>query len=185
MLSPAEYDTLINKGGEPCIALLRYCVISMMLEPAFVFLVQEYRMRPTHAAALALYDVFCAPAAPARIDAPDALPPRDLRLSSAMPAIRRQWNSLQPRPQPDAGPPLPITAPYKHMFDFVTAALRGNPAGRFAQACSRYDPQLAPEQNLPDGAMNEAQRYFVEKIWRPIARPRLVEAGFWRIANIE
>jgi hypothetical protein len=33
--------------------------------------------------------------------------------------------------------------------------------------------------------MNAAQQHFVERVWRPVARPELVAAGFWQIANIE
>lgn len=65
--------------------------------------------------------------------------------------------------------------------------------GRYSQArsyiafelASRYDPELEPEMNLPGGKLNAGQRYFVDKVWRPLARPRLVAAGFWQIATID
>jgi hypothetical protein len=63
--------------------------------------------------------------------------------------------------------------------------VRNDPAGRFAELGRQYDPRLAPQQNLPGGKMGAAQRHFVEHIWRPVARPRLLAAGFWQIANIE
>src|SRR5437867_2774371 len=75
---------ILAKGGEQRVALLRYCVMSITMEPVFVFLAQEYRLRPTHAAALALYDVFCARDALARIGVMEALPPRNLQLQAAV-----------------------------------------------------------------------------------------------------
>jgi hypothetical protein len=176
---------ILMKGGEQRVALLRYCVMSVTMEPVFVFLAQEYRLRPTHAAALALYDVFCARNAAARITVWEALPPRNLQLQAAVDSIREQWAQLQLASQPDEHSRLAITLPHRNLFDRIADAARSDPTSGFARICSRYDPRLAPEQSLSGGRMSAVQRHFVENIWRPVARPRLVAAGFWQIANIE
>jgi len=150
-----------------------------------VFLTQEYRARPTHVGALALYDVFCVTNAPARIQALEALPPRNLRLEAAMRSIREQVACLDTAEAENQAPTVSITTPHRNLFDLVAETIRNDPRGRFAQVCSRYDPALAPHENLPNGRMSAVQRSFLEKIWRPLARPRLVAAGFWQIANIE
>jgi hypothetical protein len=184
MPSAINIDELFTRGGEKRIAFLRFCVMSVTMEPIFVFLTGEYRLRPTHAAALALYEVFCAPDAPARIRALHLLPPRDLRLLSATQSIRLQWAQMQSSEQTEEGSTAGIITPHKNLFDFVVNALRLDPQGRFMEVSNRYNPQLTPQQNLPGGKMNAAQRHFLENIWQPIARPRLVAAGFWRIADI-
>ncbi len=176
---------ILVKGGEERVALLRYCVISVTMEPLFVFLTHEYRLRPTHLAALALYDVFCAPHAPARLGTLDVLPPRNLALKAAVESIRQQSAHLQSPRAPDDGATVSIATPHRNMFDFVVDSVQGDPTGRFARVGNQYDPGLAPHRNLPGGRMSAAQRHFVERIWRPLARPRLVAAGFWRIANVE
>lgn len=176
---------VLTRGGAPRIALLRYCVMSVTMEPVFVFLTQEYRLRPTHVAALALYDVFCAPDAPARIKARDALPPRNLALVAAMRSIRQQWNYLQGTGDPQEEASISITTPYKNLFDPVARSVQNDTKGAFARLELQFDPRLSPQENLPGGNMNAGQRHFVEKIWQPVVRPRLVAAGFWHIANIE
>jgi hypothetical protein len=181
----ADLAEILTKGGERRVALLRYCVMSVTMEPVFVFLTQEYRLRPTHAAALALYDVFCAPDALARIGVVEALPPRNLQLQATAESIRQQWTQLQSPLEADERSAVAITVPHRNLFDRVVEAVRNDPAGRFAAAASLYDPRLGPVQNLPGGKMNAGQRHFVESVWRPLARPRLAAAGFWQIANIE
>lgn len=187
MPSGLEVDLteILAKGGEQRVALLRYCVMSVTMEPVFLFLTQEYRLCPTHAAALALYDVFCARGALARIGVMEALPPRNLQLQAAVESIREQWTQLQSPPQADERSGVAITAPHRNLFDRVADAVRSDSAGRFAEVARQYDPSLAPQQNLPGGKMGVVQRHFVENIWRPVARPRLLAAGFWQIANIE
>lgn len=178
-------DEILSAGGERRVAFLQLCVMSVTMEPMFVFLAQAYRLRPTHVGALALYDVFCAPDAPARIRALHVLPPRHLRLLSAIQVIRRQWAQMQSEEVPDEGSSVPITVPHRHLFDFVTEALLADPDGHYARLSRTFDPQRTPQQNLPGGKMSEAQRRFREKIWVPVARPRLVAAGFWQIGAIE
>jgi len=187
MPANAEVDLsgILIKGGEQRVALLRYCVMSVTMEPVFLFLTQEYRLRPTHAAALALYDVFCARDALARIGVVEGLPPRNLQLQAAVESIREQWTQLQSPAQPDERSGVAITAPHRNLFDPVADAVWNDSAGRLAELARQYDPSLAPQQNLPGGKMGAVQRHFVEHIWRPVARPRLLAAGFWQIANIE
>lgn len=180
----ADLDAILTGGGAPRTALLRYCVMSVTMEPVFVFLAREYRLRPTHGAALALYDVFCARDAVARVSAPGLLPPRDLRLSAAIRPIRQQWEAMQ-SPRPDTDPAAATTAPYKNLFDFILSALCDDPEGPLAALARRYDPGLEPEMNLPGGKLNVGQRHFVDKVWRALARPRLLRAGFWQVETIE
>ena len=177
---------VLTRGGAPRIALLRYCVMSVTMEPVFVFLTQEYRLRPTHVAALALYDVFCAPDAPARIKAGDALPPRNLGLVAAARSIRQQWDYLQGAAEPrEEEASVSITTPYRNLFDSIARSVQDDPEGPFARLELHFDPQLSPQENFPRGKMNAGQRHFVEKIWQPVVRPRLVAGGFWHVANIE
>jgi hypothetical protein len=183
--SAVDVTDILVKGGEQRVALLRYCVMSMTVEPLFVFLTQQYRLRPTHIAALALYDVFCALDAPARVRASGALPPKNLTLQATAYSIRQQWDQLQSPEQPDQRSTVSITTPYRNLFDPVVASVRDDPQGYFAQLGTRYDPRLAPHENLPSGRMTAAQRHFVENVWRRAARPRLVAAGFWQVADIE
>ena len=86
----SSIQQILSAGGEVSIALMQYCVRSVTMEPLFVFLSREYRLRPAHAGALALYDVFCAPDAPARIGAANLLPPHNMTLAFSVNAIRRQ-----------------------------------------------------------------------------------------------
>lgn len=159
--------------------------MSVQMEPVFVFLTQEYRLRPTHVAALALYDVFCVPDAPARIQARETLAPGDLGLLSVIRSLRQQRaQMMQPEPAEPAGG-IPITTPHRHLFDSIARAVQNDPSGSYARLGRQFDPGLSPEQHLPGGSMSAAQRHFVNYVWRPLARPRLVEAGFWQIAVIE
>ena len=180
-----DIGDILTRGGEQRIALLRYCVMSVAMEPVFVFLAGEYRMRPTHAGALALYDLFCAADAPARIQAPNALPPRSLHLSSAIQSIRAQGAQAQLPPQSEDVVRIPITTPARTLFDAVVDDLRKDANGRYARVGSQFDPELAPVQQLPGGNMSPSQRHFRDTVWLPVARPRLVDAGYWQLANIE
>jgi hypothetical protein len=155
------------------------------MEPVFVFLAGEYRLRPAHAAALALYDVFCAPRAPARLRGVlNLLPPRDLRLAAAVRAIGAQMDASQPASALHDAAGVVRTAPYRNLFDPLIEALGTDASGLLRRLRVSYDPARTPEQNLPGGRMNSAQRHFVEKIWQPRVRPGLVAAGFWQIATI-
>ena len=180
----ADIADILNRGGAPRIALLRYCVMSVTMEPVFVFLAQDYRLHPSHARALGLYDVFCSPQAPARIRAPNLLEPMNLRLAAAMPAIRRQCERA-PKEEPAGTDEGSLnTAPDRCLFDHIAGEVAAGLQGG-ARWLAGYDPRLEPERNLPGGRMNAGQRFFVDNIWRPVARPRLVSAGFWQISTID
>jgi len=183
---PAKVDIgrILTEGGRQRIALLRFCVMSVQMEPVFVFLTQEYHFQPTHDAALALYDVFCAPDAPARIYAPDVLPPRDLRVLTMIRLVRQQSVQMKQPEQQELDAEVRISTPQRYLFDLIARAVQDDPNGGFARLSDRFDPHMSPVQNLPDGRMNAGQRYFLNNVWLPIVRPRLVSAGFWRVATI-
>jgi hypothetical protein len=178
-----DVDEVLRRGGVVLLDFLQYCVLSVQVEPVFALLAREYRMAPTAARALTLYDLFCAPDAPARIRAPAALPPYDLRLPRAVEPLR-----LPPPPPPaDAdegvGTTVPIGPP-NYLFDFVVAQLRQGPSDPLQGAGHKFDPARTPLENLPGGRQTAGQRAFVENVWRPRVRPALAAAGFWRVATI-
>ncbi|MGD8278287.1 MAG: hypothetical protein PVH00_09690, partial [Gemmatimonadota bacterium] len=82
--------TVLTAGGRSALDLLEYAVISAQLELVTAWLITDYRNRPTAERALALYDAFLAPNAPARIRAPAVLPPRELLLPAQIDRLRRQ-----------------------------------------------------------------------------------------------
>jgi hypothetical protein len=184
-----DLNAVLLGGGKTLLDLLQFCVLSVQPAPLFVFLVQEYRQKPRAVSALALYDVFCAPAAAARIEADAVLMPRDLRLHQAIEAIRRQavW-AAEPLPPvmegEQAPPPRFVAIPPAHLFDFVVSHLLSLEGGPLTQVCRNFDPERTPLENLPGGKMNAGQRFFVENVWRPRLRPQLVAAGFWRVTTV-
>ena len=180
----ADLAEILTAGGERRITLLRYCVMSMNMEPMFVFLASEYRMRPTHAGALALYDVFCTQEAPARLDAYELLPPRELRIDATISRIRDQWRQMQLPEAPDPEAAIAIATPARDLFDVIVRGVREDARGRWAKVSATFDPQLTAQENLPGGKMNAGQRHFAEKVWHGIAKPQLVRAGFWQIATV-
>jgi hypothetical protein len=62
--------------------------------------------------------------------------------------------------------------------------LETSPGGALRAVGELYDPSLTPHENLPGGRMTPGQKAFVERVWVPRVRPRLVAAGFRRIADI-
>jgi hypothetical protein len=184
-----DLNAVLLRGGTTLLDLLQFCVLSVQPAPLFVFLVQEYRQTPRAASALALYDAFCAPAAPARVEADIVLAPRDLRLHQAIEAVRRQvaWAAAPLPPVAEGEQPPPrrfVPIPPAHLFDPVVSHLRDLEDGPLARVSRDYNPDRAPLENLPGGKMNASQRFFVDNIWRPRLRPQLVAAGFWRIATV-
>ncbi len=178
-----DIHAIFSKGDKELIDLLEYCARSVQLEPIFVFLVGEYRAIPTAWKALALYDVFCAPQALGRIRAAPVLPPLNFRILASLQPLQR-WREQAPCPNADPSSMPPAPLPAKFLFDFIVDHLEAEPSGTLGQVSQSYDPNLTPVQNLPGGKMSPAQRAFVERIWEPILRPRLVAAGFRRIASI-
>ena len=179
-----DITEILERGGAPRHAFLRYCVLSMNMEPMFVFLAQEYRLRPGHAAALALFDVFCARQASARLRAYELLPPRELLVEAAIAGIRAQWTQMQSPEPPDEASAIRLATPSRNLFDAIVRGVLQDANGPLARVSSTYDPALTPEENLPGGKMSEGQRHFVENVWHPIVKPRLVAAGFWQIATV-
>jgi hypothetical protein len=169
---PIDLDEVFSRGGVELIEVLNYCVRSMQMDPIFAFLVDEYRLSPTAARAIALYDMFLAAEAPARIDAADYLPPRELGLQVVVGSFRG-----------GSGPTLKVQ-PGKFVFDTVALHVRKNRRGAIAKIKRRYNPKLSATENLPGGKMTIGQKRFVEQIWQRRVRPALVGAGFRRIANI-
>jgi hypothetical protein len=180
-------------GGKPLLDFLTFCVVGMNVEPLFAFLVQEFRVNPTEAGALALYDCFCAPGAPARLrHAADVLPPRNIRFEQEVQRFRERRRLaavLVPPPRDDAtedeyeGPPSMPPVP-KYIFDVIIQYLRELPENPILEPGRTYDPNLTPAQNLPGGRMTQGQRYFVDKVWQPRVRPDLVRGGFWKVATV-
>lgn len=175
-------EAALAAGGRGRIDLLKHCVRSVTMEPVFVYLVQEYRQRPRHGAALALFDMFCAPGAPGRLGASPVLPPINLMLAAAVNMLRAQWLQGEAHPPPRIAP---STAPMRGLFDRVVETITQDAAGRWAQLALYYNPALEPSENLPGKAMTQAQRHFVENVWKPQIRPRLVDASFWQMQTIE
>ena len=68
-----DLRAIFASGGRPLIDSLEFCVRSVRMDPVFAFLEVEFRLQPTSPGAIALYDVFCAPEAPARLSTHDAL----------------------------------------------------------------------------------------------------------------
>jgi len=172
-----DLEKVFTSGGKELIDVLNYCVRSVQMDPVFAFLVEEYRLAPTAARAVALYDMFVAVEAPARIGAGDLLPPRDLSLEPLM-------KKLRPVSPPGGGPAMANVAPGKFIFDSLRKRIGTNRRGAMAKIRRRYNPRLGPNENLPGGKMTSGQKRFVEQVWQPRVRPVLVRAGFRRIANI-
>jgi hypothetical protein len=175
-------EEVFEKGGKPAAELLDYSIRSQQVDPVFLYLVRDFRIAPSMAKAIALYEIFCGPQAPSRVSVIEVLPPQDMRLQEAVRPLRTHWTRVQATAVFDADNRVPPLLPARYLFDSVTKALE--------QGCccagirQNYDPELSPVQNLPGGKMTPNQRYFVDKVWQPIIKPHLTAAGFWRIASI-
>jgi hypothetical protein len=175
---------VLTRGGKPALDLLEYCVISVQLEIVVAWLIAEYRNRPTAERALALYDAFLAPGAPARIRADADLPPRELLLPAQIERLRRQFRENEARDADADDVPRPRLLPPRTLFDALLAVLTADAFDAVLPIRETYDPGRQPAENLPGGRMNAGQRAFVEKTWRARVRPGLVRAGFARIATV-
>ena len=188
-----DIQSTFRRGGRGVVDLLEFCVISVKLDAVFVFLVGDYQLKPTAPRAIALYDVFCTPASPARISVMGALPPRNLQTERVVEQLRQQYLSAQSTETADRGPdeqeasgspPAARAVPFpgKYVFDGIASQVWAGQQLRWV--VQTYDPALSPHENLPGGRLTAGQRAFVENIWEPAIRPHLVSAGFRRIANI-
>ena len=191
------------RGGKGLIDLLEFCVISVRMDPVFVFLAGEYRTHPTAPGAVALYEIFCARDAPARVSALRALPPYDLRLAAAVRPLAESLErtrdardaeaAVAEEAEGDGGGPgvvaptgesPPPLFPARYIFDEVVRQLESGRRGQLREVGELYDPTLTPYENLPGRRMTPGQQAFVDRVWVPRVRPRLVAAGFRRVADI-
>ena len=179
---PIDIDSVFARGGKKLIDLLDYGARSVQPDLLFVFLVQEYRQLPTTLKAVALYDSFCAPRTAARVSATEMLPPINFQIEIAMrPLLLNLGQVEEARAKAAMGPPLLL--PPKYLFDTLDLHLRKNSASLRAIK-RRYRVRLSPVKNLPGGRMNAGQRHFVDRVWEPILRPRLIAAGFRRLTAV-
>ena len=179
-----DVSEVFDRGGRELIDVLEYCVLSMKFDVLFVFAAREYRKGPSVPAALALYDVFCAPTAPVPITIRSLLSPRDLRLPPILEPLREHVARAR-RDAEESGEPVPVLpGPARYLFDHLVDGLTADPEGSMARLGDEYDPRREPVENLPGGRMTAGQRAFVENVWRLRVRPWLVSAGFRRIANV-
>jgi hypothetical protein len=167
-----DVDEIFTGGGKKLVDFLDYAVRAVQTDVLFSFLVREYREHPTTPKAVVLFDIFCAPRAPARLSLPEVLPPMNLQIAAAM---RPLGLNLVAAP--------PLILPPKYLFDAIDLHLRKNSDG-LRTVKRRYRPSRSPLENLPGGRMNTGQKFFVEKVWEPNLRPRLVAAGFRRVGSI-
>jgi hypothetical protein len=179
---PIDIDEIFTRGGKELVDFLDYAVRAVQTDVLFGFLVREYRDHPTTPKAVALFDIFCAPRAPARLSVPDAIPPINLQIAAAMSPLSLNLTQIQAaRTGAVVAPPLIL--PPQYLFDAIDLHLRKKSSG-LRTVRRRYRPDRSPLENLPGGRMNAGQQFFVEKVWEPNLRPRLVAAGFRRVGSI-
>jgi hypothetical protein len=89
----------------------------------------------------------------------------------------------QPGGVAPAGELPPPLFPARYIFDEVVRQLETG-RGQLREVGELYDPSLTPYENLPGRRMTPGQKAFVEHVWVPRVRPRLVAAGFRRVADI-
>jgi hypothetical protein len=177
-----DLHEVFQRGGKPALELLDYSVRSQQMDPLFMYLTQDFRIAPSMAKAIALYEIFCAPHAPSRVSVAEVLPPQDLRLQEAVRPFRLNWTRVQATAAFDVDNRVAPLLPPRYLFDSV---VRGLEQGACCTAIREsYNPELSPVQNLPGGTMTANQRYFVDKVWQPVIRPHLTAAGFWRISSV-
>ena len=179
---PIDLEDIFARGGKELIDLLDYAVRAVKPDLLFVFLVQEYRLQPTTPKAVALHDIFCAPQAPARLSATEMLPPASLQMDVVVRPLRLNLAQVEAA-HATASVASPLILPPKFLFDPIALHLwKKSPSLRSIKR--RYQPTRTPVKNLPGGRMNAGQRFFVDKVWEPNLRPRLVAAGFRRMGSI-
>ncbi len=194
---PICTNTIFERGGRELIELLTHCVSSFNTDVLFLYLVREYQFRPQASSAIAIYDVFCAAGAPARISAASAIAPNDMRLDQTIASLRLKLQATIARSpksedvaeedsEDPGGESIPVAIPLPPRFLFDTIVAQLNEAGesKITKLESYYDPKLTPQENLPGGEMSAGQRAFVEYVWTPRIRPYLVSSGFWRVATV-
>ncbi|WP_182870397.1 hypothetical protein [Stieleria mannarensis] len=197
---PICTKTCFQQGGRELIELLTHCVLSFNTDVLFLYLTREYQFRPQAVGAVALYDVFCAPQAPARISDTSLLPPSDLRLGQTIDDLRRalqlaagdrhasQKNADAKcsggEADHDMAPAPAVPLPPHFLFDSIAARLSAPENPKLSSLEKGYDPKLTPHENLPGGKLSAGGRAFVDHVWTPRIRPYLVASGFWRLATV-
>lgn len=179
---PTDIDEIFTRGGKPLIDLQDYAVRAVQTDLLFICLVREYREHPAASKAVALFDIFCARQAPARLSVPEILPPVNLQVEAAIRPLALNFAQVQAGLTGATVAP-PLMLPPKFLFDAIDLHLRKKSPG--LRAVKRhYRPGRSPLENLPGGRMSAGQRAFVEQVWEPNLRPRLVAAGFRRMGSI-
>ena len=161
---------------------LEFCVSTGEMEAVFLHLVEEYRAAPAISKAVALYDIFCAPCAPAKVRADAVLPPNDMRIQNAMRPIKLNWTRMQAAFVFGPTTHISNTPPPRSLFDALARHIAKS--GDFQNIKARYRAWLS-DGNSDDTPSNEVQRHFLERIWQPIIRPHLVAAGFFELPAAE
>nr|WP_143547604.1 hypothetical protein [Rhodopirellula sp. SM50] len=210
---PVCTKTILQRGGRELIELLTHCVFSFNTDVLFLYCVGEYQLRPQAVRAIAIYDVFCAPAAPARLSDLSLIPPKDVRIDQAITQLRQAFQAATCDPpqsdgiagdesggagqeerqgdgqdagQDESPPPdrPAVPLPPRYLFDSIAANLRVSEQAKIATLEDYYDPKRTPQENLPGGELTAAQRAFVDHVWTPRIRPYLVSSGFWRVSTV-
>jgi hypothetical protein len=189
-----KIEEIFSGGGRDLINLLEYSVLTINVDLMFLYLVREYRVRPSAAAAIALHDLFCCADSPARISCETGLFPKDMRLTQAISPYRAgSLDSLSVEnalPRESSGHDAKAarfeapSLPPRYIFDSLVRRINDEEGFPLIHSLASYSVALTPHENLPNGELSAAQRRFVEHIWQPIIRPTLVAAGFWRVASI-
>lgn len=177
-----DIEKIISGGGKELVDLLNYAVRAVQTDLLFVFLVEEYRNAPTAHKAVALYEIFCAPQAPARLSAVELLPPVHPSLEVALRPLRANVAAVNEARGSGSTPPV-LLLPAKFIFDSIVLHLKKKSPG-LRHIKRRYRVERSPSANLPGGSMSEAQRFFVDRVWTANLRPRLLAVGFRRVSSI-
>ena len=189
-----KLDEIFSSGGRDLINLLEYSVLSINVDLIFVYLVREYRLRPSAVAAIAVHDLFCCADSPARVSCEAALFPKDVRLTQAIspyragsPDASSVENALPQESSDQDAKTARFEAPSlppRYIFDSLARRINAEDESALIHSLASYSVALTPHENLPNGELSAVQRRFVEHIWQPIVRPELVAAGFWKVASI-
>lgn len=160
---------------------LEFCIRAGGMEPLFIRLVGEYREAPTICKAVALYDIFCAPCAPAKVNADPLLPPFDMRIQKAMRPIKLNWTRLQAAFVFGPSTHICSKAPSRSLFDGIVDYLANSETvrdlkRRYREVVAEGEGRFAP--------IDHFQQHFLERIWNPIISPHLLAAGFSELPGL-
>jgi hypothetical protein len=172
---------ILQRGGAPCIDFLDFCLKCAKLEALFVYLVElEYKIKPTKTRALALYDVFCAPNAPLRVNCDQFLPPIDTTLSTAIQAVRAEQQQASQMSKIMRKLTANTRVPPFLIFDRVVEAVFGNHGNEncITDICRSYDPGNSVSENLKKGRIGDSSITFAGAAWVGMPRNTLLAAGF-------